>query len=340
MGIAAYTQSFPWLSRRKPAPFIRALYQLGRLIRDHNVRIVHTNCDRSVKYAIPVARWLRVPCICHVRDFQRAWHQPDYISYLNHATAIVTISTALEQHCVREGMRADKTISIYDGIDTAQYARNSPQTASNVRRESGIPATAPVIGMVGQVLPLKGQWEFVQAARLIAAQYPAAHFVIVGSDDASPDPTYLPRLTEYVRSAGLEPRVHFTGFRKNVPDYIAAFDILALPTHDEAFGRVVVEGMAAGKPVVASRVGGVTEIIEHDRTGCLVPVKDVVALAQTILGLLADPARCIMLGEAARQAAGLRFDLADSVKHFEALYAAVRDARSNWRFIYENRSLS
>lgn len=337
VGVPTYVQDFPWLSRRNPLPYGRALYNLGSLVVRHRVALIHTNCAHSIKYAVPMARLLGVPCICHVHDFQRKWHQPEYVQRLNHATRIVTISSALARECIGNGMRENRLVVMHNAIDVDAFTNVSPKTGQLARRQLGIPLTAPVVGIVGQVLPLKGHWEFVQAARSITAELPQTRFLVVGDDRSTPDLSFVSRVKAYIGEVGLDAQVHFLGFRDDVPEIMAALDVLAVPTHDEGFGRVVVEGMAAGKAVVASRVGGIPEIIEHRRTGLLVPVKDVQALAEAILGILRDPRQQSVLGKAARRVAKERFDLPDYVKRMEALYLSVLKRDRDWRSHFENR---
>jgi glycosyltransferase involved in cell wall biosynthesis len=233
-------------------------------------------------------------------------------------------------------MREDRVVILHNAIAVDAFVSVSQESGPLIRKQLSIPLDAPVVGIVGQVIPLKGHWEFVQAARLVAAKLPQAHFLIVGDDKSTPDPAFLPRLRTYVSEACLDAQVHFLGFRNDVPQIMAALDVLAVPTHDEGFGRVVVEGMAAGRAVVASRVGGIPEIIEHGRTGWLVPAGDDQALAEAVLGLLGDPRRKSALGEVAQQTAMERFDLSGYVKCMEALYLSaleptLRRAMSSWK---------
>lgn len=328
LGIALEIQPFPWFRRRNPLPYAQALFRIAALIRRRHVALVHTNCDRSIKYVVPVARTLGVPCVCHVRDFQRAWHRPDYVRYLNQADCVIAISAALAQECLRNGVREDKLRVIHDAIAQDAFANVGQAERVALRQELGIAKEAPVVGIVGQVLPKKGVYEFVEAAPLIVNRVPDTHFLIVGDDRATPEPDFLSSLQAQVLQLGLDGRVHFLGFREDIPAVMAALDVLAVPSHDEGFGRVVVEGMAARKAVVATNVGGIPEIIENNCTGCLVPPRDAQVLATTIIELLENSEKRVSIGQVACQVARERFDLPNYVQRIQQLYTTLLQSNS------------
>jgi glycosyltransferase involved in cell wall biosynthesis len=181
--------------------------------------------------------------------------------------------------------------------------------------------------MVGRPDPFKGHAVFIDAALLIKKRVEGARFLIIG--DASPkergEKIYLESLRERIRDLGLADSIVFTGFRDDILSAIAALDVLVAPSvviktgiHNiaEGFGRVAIEAMAAGVPVVASYTGGLKEIIESGVSGILVPANDSAAIAEGVVSLLKDPHKA----DAMRAAAKKEFDALYSVKALDKLY--------------------
>ena len=137
--------------------------------------------------------------------------------------------------------------------------------------------------------------------------------MLVGEGEAEHE-KYKQELRQIVEKLGLAQDVIFTGFRRDIPELLAAFDVLVLPSLEEAFGRVVIEAMACAKPVVATRGGGLPEIIRDKETGLLVPVKDPQAIAGAVLQLLADKALARQMGLSGRKRAEEMFDILTHVQ--------------------------
>ena len=168
-------------------------------------------------------------------------------------------------------------------------------------------AAGPVVGILGRVEPLKGQEEFIDMAHLVLESGTPARFVIGGSILGPPEGRRLRRAQRYERNLhtrvdarGLQDRLCFVGEVDDVTGFLDALDVLVVPSHNEGFGRVVIEGMARGLPVVANRVGGIPEILD-ETTGVLVPPRSPRALADATVALLRDPAGAHAMGEQGRQ---------------------------------------
>jgi glycosyltransferase involved in cell wall biosynthesis len=172
---------------------------------------------------------------------------------------------------------------------------------------------------VGRLAPWKGQREFLEAARLVATEWPEARFLVVG-DVAFDGPSYRDALRRLVRRLGLEDRVIFTGWRRDVPVVLAAADVLVhssvLP---EPFGLVIVEAMAMERPVVASRLGGPGEIVRDGHEGVLVDPRHPEEIAEALLRLAADPALRTCMGRTGRVRALGCFGAERFVQEMEAV---------------------
>ncbi|MBN1770173.1 MAG: glycosyltransferase [Deltaproteobacteria bacterium] len=194
-----------------------------------------------------------------------------------------------------------KTVTVYSGIDYAELQRPLPPA---LRGRYGIPADTPLVGIAGRFYDVKGMDVFVRAAARIAAREPAARFFMLGDDRGA----YGDSIHALVRELGLADRVVFTGFVDDMHAALAELDVVVVPSRRECAPLVIFESMALGKPVVASDVHGIPELVDRGRTGLLVPVDDDAAVAAAVLELLADPARRRRMGEAARERVRERFD--------------------------------
>ena len=173
----------------------------------------------------------------------------------------------------------------------------------NIRQELGLSNADVVIGTVANLFPRKGYDVMLQAMPLVHAKAPHTHYLIIGTGENA----YEQQLHCHVKQLGLEEYVHFLGFQPNVSPYLAALDVYVHPSRMEGLGIAVFEAMAMYKPVVATDVGGIPEIVRHQHTGLLVKPDDPHALAQAVLALLADPERCRVFGAEGRRRVEAQF---------------------------------
>jgi glycosyltransferase involved in cell wall biosynthesis len=238
------------------------------------------------------------------------------------ADCILVNAQAVKDWLIGEGYDASKIVVIPNGVDLSRFEGVESRALFD---ELGIPGDAPVVVVVSRLNRLKGLEQFLEAAALIAPQFPAARFLVVG--DANPnDRAYWSVLTGLTERLGISERVIFTGLRTDVPKVLASATVAVMPSLNEALSNVLLESMAAGAPVVATRVGGTPEAVEDRVNGLLVPPADAPALAQAICSLLADPVRAARLGQAARQSINERFSMERMVSATEQLYLALLEA--------------
>lgn len=182
------------------------------------------------------------------------------------------------------------------------------------------PQKPSVVTLVGRIAGWKGQHIFIQAAALVRDKFPQARFQIIGAPLFG-EHEYEQSLHRMVRDLGLADRVEFLGFREDVPALLAQADIVVhASTLAEPFGQVVIEGMAAGKPVIATDGGALPEIVLPGETGLLVPMGDAPAMAEAMMTLLSDPVRAAAMGVAGRQRVGERFTISHTARKMERLY--------------------
>ena len=180
---------------------------------------------------------------------------------------------------------------------------------------------SPVVTLIGRISPWKGQDIFIHAAAEVLKTFPNCRFQIVGSalfgEDALED-----ELKQLAAALGVFDRVTFLGFRKDVPEIISASSLVVhASTVPEPFGQVIVQAMAAGKPVVATRGGGVLEIVDDGVTGLLVPMKDVHAMAEAICKILSDPVKAGKMGAAGKERFLEKFTIEKAVEKVQVIYS-------------------
>jgi glycosyltransferase involved in cell wall biosynthesis len=304
------------------------IWPIVRAIRQNEIQVVHVNANlRHGKPGI-VAAWLtRVPSVCHVRTLDKIGAFDKLFARLVHR--FIYISNAVAEGYTAQGIPAPKGTVIHNGVDLSEFA--CTHDAALVRSEFGWTDNERVVGVIGRLDWWKGHEYFLEAVAQVAQQIPTIRGLIVG------EPEYTPRNREYFRklqsltgSLGLEDKVTFTGFRSDVPRLMSALDVVVLSSSaPEPFGRVVIEGMAASKPVVATAAGGVLDIIEDGVSGLLVPCKNSKAMAQAILRCLSSRAEAERIGRAARQRVAHRFTVSHHVAAVQGVYDGILDVAQN-----------
>jgi glycosyltransferase involved in cell wall biosynthesis len=224
---------------------------------------------------------------------------PDHVEFSNRLLSPLTdafIAVAESHGCylaAHEGCPAKKICVIPNGVDVERFHPRWPDRA--LQQELGLDAKAPVVGIVAALRPEKNHELFLQMAALVRMKLPAAQFLVVGD---GPQRAKLEGLAESLKIA---PAVHFAGTRSDVPELLSLMDVLALTSHMEANPICLLEAMASEKPVVATRVGSVTETVLEGRTGFLAPAGNSQALADRVLELLTDRTRATTIGRAGRE---------------------------------------
>jgi glycosyltransferase involved in cell wall biosynthesis len=234
--------------------------------------------------------------------------------------SFIYISRAVAENYTSQGISPSKGAVIHNAVDLNEYSQT--YDALSVRSEFGWTSGEPLVGIVGRLDWWKGHEYFLQAMALVRKQLPNARGLIVGQVDSTPrGEIYVRKLESLARALRLEDRLIFTGFRPDVPRIMSALDVVVLGSAEpEPFGRVVIEGMAAGKPVVATAAGGVLDIVEDGFNGLLVPRRDSQAMAEAILSILLDKEKAARMGQAGRQTVIGKFSLEHHVDAVQKLY--------------------
>ncbi|HEY5614976.1 MAG TPA: glycosyltransferase family 4 protein [Bacteroidota bacterium] len=220
----------------------------------------------------------------------------------------VTLTQRMKQDVARFTRFPAKNVIVNPvGVELSKFDP-SRYSAQDARRVLGLPEKGSFVGVLGRLDPQKGQEVLLQAAPKILQRFPDTVFVIVG-DETAGERGYKARLFSLVGRLGIERSVVFLPFTEDVPRFMAALDVVVLPSFSETFGYVLIEAMAMEKPVVATNAGGVPEIIADSVTGLLVEPRDHPALALAILRILENKAFGASLGRSARSEALRRYDI-------------------------------
>ncbi len=316
----------PTLTREiNPLKDLATLWRLVALFRLERPAIVHTHTSKAGVLG-RLAAWLAgVKVVVHTPHGHVFYgHFGPLASRLflwierglaRTTTELIALTEAeRDEHLVRRVGRPEHFSVVPSGIDLSRFRAAASRGARVRPAWFDCPADALVIGSVGWLTEVKGHRFLIEAFARLKPVYPNLHLVIVGSGGLRD--AYL-ALADRV---GVADALHLLGDRQDVPDCLAGMDLFVLPSLNEGMGRALIEAMAAGIPVVASKVGGVPAIVEDRRTGLLVPAGDAGALASALEELVQKPAWAKELGAAASRSIGERFGSDAMVRAIESVY--------------------
>ena len=281
---------------------------LRRAIAEFRPAILHAN---TLAAALLLPRSANARVVLHVRDTPRPG-LPFRLA-TSRADCLVAISPyiLLRLALLLPGRMCDIDV-VPNGIDIPRF--DSAPSRAAAREALGLPAGAPVVGMVAHIAPWKRHDLFLRAAAMLRSSFPDAVWVVAGGDLFGEHAAYVRRLRRFADAAGLSPSLRLLGDVHDIPSLLPAFDLLVHPAGDEPFGRVVCEAMACGVPAVVRDDAGPASIVKDGRTGWLLHSDDPSELAVLVASLLSRPSDLAATGAAARKAVRGRFS-ADRVAH-------------------------
>jgi glycosyltransferase involved in cell wall biosynthesis len=297
---------------------LSVVHQIRSLIAKHDVDIIHSHGYKADLYA-RLGAWpsgVALVATCHnwpnKLPRMRAYAVLDRM-VLRRFDRVVVISDEVEQTILRSGLPSNKVVKIFNGVDHNRFDR----------RDEGCCRSDTRIGFVGRLVPGKGGTYLLCAAQKVLEVHPEATFVIVGDGPARGEWMAL------AKQLGISDRVVFTGVQNDMPAVYASMGMLVLPSLCEAMPMCVLEGMAAGKPIVATRVGAVPQVVINNETGLLVSPANVDELATAILQILGDEAFANRLGGNARLRVAEHFSADAMARRY---YDTYREALQAGRF--------
>ena len=298
---------------------LSAAWRLARVVKRLQPDIVHAHDAHGVAMASLALSLLaasaRLPALVvsrrvdfHLRgnSFSRWKHRQ--------VDCFIAASEAIRLMLVADGVSPDRTVTVHEGIDV-DHVRAVPPV--DVHTALWLPHHAPIVGNVAALVPHKGQRHLIEAAHLVVRQMPDVRFVILGEGELRD------ALERQVREHHLEKHVLLPGFRADVLGCMKSFDLFVMSSVTEGLGTALLDAMACARPIVATRAGGIPEVVEDGVTGTLVPPRDHTAMARAVVALLQDEAMRRQMGEAGLARVNARFTVERMVAGTVAVYARV-----------------
>lgn len=320
-GTSVQRLRFPGLRLPGPAAWDAVRELAGCCVPAERV-LLHANTPRTNLYAAAAGRLAGVPVVWHCRNLLAPWMWDTDRWFAWLPERIICNSDAIAAR-FNESRWRGKVRTVLNGVDLAEF--DPALSGDAVRAELEWKGNA-ILAATSRLDREKGHETLLEAMSAIVAEYPEVRLLIAG--EASVEPTarhaMLQRRIDELKLGG---SVRLLGFRRDIPQLLAAADICILPAEAEACGRVLFEAMAMAKPVVATASGGTPEIVGDGLTGLLVPPQNARALASAVLSLLKDQARRVALGKAGRERAVKQFSIQAHVGRTMDVYSEVFAAR-------------
>lgn len=297
---------------------LRAAWRLSRVIRRLGPDVVHAHDPHGVAMAalaLSLGTTTPTPALVAARRVDFHLKGNSLSRWKNRQVdCFIAASEAIRQMLLGDGVPPERAVTVHEGIDVERVIAVPPV---NVHEALWLPHHAPLVGNVAALVPHKGQRYLIEAAHLVMREIPDARFVIFGEGELRE------HLEHLVHEHHLEKHVLLPGFRTDVLGCIKGLDLFVMSSVTEGLGTSLLDAMACARPIVATRTGGIPEVIDDGTTGLLVPPRDPPALARAIVTLLSDEARRNEFATAGLERVRTRFSVERMVAETAAVYARV-----------------
>lgn len=327
-GPTVYRRSKPEIAKSAVRDGLRGAASLAGLtayIMRHGIDIVHfSERPRDAVYGLAVGRAGGAKTVFHLHSRPAEWMSGRSLWAMRKADGLIGVSQHVARLAVARGRPPQHTYAVLNGVDLRHW---QPATdGARIRGECAIPADTLVLSITSRVVPSKGHEQLLRALARLQNRIPPFRLIVAGADDPAVLPagfSQIAALQAQAHALGIADRVIFTGRRDDVREILAASDIFAMPSHDEAFGLAFAEAMAMELPVVALRVGGTAEILEHGKTGLTSAPGDLESLSENIARLANNPAMRRDMGRAGRVRVERKFSAARMAREVEEVYLSL-----------------
>ena len=299
-------QLHAWHTHGKIDPI--TLGKLCRLIVSERVDVINTHLTTASWQGALAGKITGVPSVAVV-------HATDRKTWFQHADHLIAVSSGVKESLIEQGIAPEKIEVLYHGIDLAQYI--APLETAAAKARLGLPADALTVGVVASLIPRKGHRFLLEALKNLNVGNGAVHLLLAGEGPLEAE------LRAQAAEMGLGERVHFLGFRRDIPLIVCALDVFVLPSLKEGLSIAVMEAMALEKPVVCSEIAGLPEVVRDGQTGFLVPPGDSLALQHALEKLLADAALRARIGCNARRFLEANFEQTACLDAMEAYFRRI-----------------
>jgi glycosyltransferase involved in cell wall biosynthesis len=297
--------------------------RLAYYVRRNLIQVVHSYGFYPNVFTVPVARLagasIVVASIRDTGDLLTPMQTRLQKLVCRFADCVLVNADAIRERLIEQGYDPSKIVVIRNGIALSNFARR--ERSAVLRSELGFPPSARLVAVFSRLNPMKGVEYFLDAAFILAERFPDVRFLVAGDGGSKKE------LEDRACRLGLGSRVVFTGFRSDVRELLSEATISVLPSLSEGTSNTLLESMAAGIPVIATRVGGNPEVIEDGISGLLVPPRDSAAIAAAVGRLLEDEELASRLGQAGMRRVSDLFSLSRSVHETEHLYQRLAQVK-------------
>jgi glycosyltransferase involved in cell wall biosynthesis len=299
---------------------IIALFGLYKIVKQEKIDVVYTNTIVNFSGAI-IAFITKKPHIWHIREIIAK--NPNFHFFLPHKTLIRFISSSSNRIITNSKATADQFLSsesdrkvrvIYNAVDLEEF--KNPQTFPNI---GGLKSTDWLVAVIGKLQELKAQDDAIRAVKIAMETIPTIKLLLIGKENEK----YTNYLKELVSKLNISDSVIFSGYRDDVPQILPQCKVLLMPSRYEPFGRVVIEAMAVGVPVIGTNRGGVKEIIQDGITGYLIPPKKPLKIAEKLIYLFHHPDLAKEMGNNGKEIAKEQFNIQNHTKNIEKVIQEV-----------------
>jgi glycosyltransferase involved in cell wall biosynthesis len=301
-----------------------AIPRLTRYLKKVGADLVHTQLEAANILGNISAKLLHLPSVCtihvmpslDVKTKTKLHQRVEWFVLRHFCDRVISVSEEARQYHIEISGSAPKQVTtIFNGIDLSAFVdMNYTAERAHVRGVLGIPPDAHVLTTIAVLRPPKGIQYMIRALPAVLAAHPNTYYLVVGSG------SHQDGLIEEAHRAGVSERVIFAGMRRDVPRLLAASDVFVLPTLTEALPTVLAEAMAARLPIIASRVGGIPEMVADSQNGILLAPEDVDGLARACIQLLAHPEQRAAMGAEGRRIVNQKFSIERQVHQLKELY--------------------
>jgi len=299
-------------------------FKLAALLKREKIQILHLHNSTAFFYGVIAGKITRVPVIIyteHARDIFPNIKVRIADKILSSFTdKVIVVADYLKKNLIKyEWFNPSKIITIYNGADETKF--NNKYNVDEVKRDLGLFGRKKIVGIVARLDPIKNHKCLIKAMQIVVKHYPDTILLVIG-DGALRD-----ELKAFARESNLLNNIYFLGTRQDIPQLLAIMDIFVLCSISEGLPMTLLEAMAAGKPIIATNVGGIPEIIEHGINGVLIPPDNPDILADAIKKLIDDTEKAKQMGSMAREKFENNFTLSTMVKNYEEVYESFITSR-------------
>ncbi|MBS0169848.1 MAG: glycosyltransferase family 4 protein [Nitrospira sp.] len=294
-----------------------------KLLKDEHVDVIHAHeFDANVQGSF-VSALTGIPLVATVHGKNYFWEKfRRRLAYrwVSRRATMVAVSENLKHFIVdKVGVDSRDVKVVYNGVNVLPPC--SPADIEQCRKELDLPTGNQIVGVVGNLYPVKGHQYLIAAIPTILAKCPKTTFVFAGRGQLEAE------LKEQAHQLGIDGYVRFLGLRQDIPQILALLDVFVLPSLSEGLSMAILEAMVAGKPVIATDVGGNPELVEDGVTGYLVPSQNSQALADRVIALLTEKGHALQFGKTGQLRAQGQFSLQTMVQNYQSLYDQCMEAR-------------